>query len=202
MNESLRTTLSAFKGTSATADEKLLDNQFRLIAKHLICCGYLEITSGQKTKKIFIDDVEFYYHEETENGVKDPIVYHRSHPEYKKQKVEKYYFEIGELNLHQSGIDMAFECKALQYRASALIRGYRVEEDGPTIPYSTHIYDDLFKGMSVLDGINLRWVDCEEKESRQLDEQTYIRQNVMKYDGYVKTQEKCSRLWRYKLKKQ
>lgn len=202
MNDSLRTVLSDFKGTSATADEKLLDKQFRLIAQYLICYGYLEITSGQKSKKIFIDDLEFYYHEENENGIKDPIIYHRNHPEYKKPKTEDYYFEIGELNLHQSGIDITFENKAMQYRASALIRGYRMEEDGDTIPYSTHIYDDLFRGMSVLDGITIKWVDCNAHVKRQLEEKTFTRQNVMRYDGYVKTKNKCSRLWRYKLKAQ
>lgn len=198
--------LKNFHGASTSHDavplDSALNKQFKELAHHFICGGYIEVKSGKTSRRIYIDDIEFYYHEEASaaNGITDPIVYHRDHlqPERRKDKTETY-FRIGQLNLHQSGIDITFENEKLHYRASALIRGYRIDTDGESVSFSTHLYDDLFKDMSVTDGINVRWVD---KESliRQMDSQVYTRQNVKKYDGFTKTEEPCDRPWRYKVK--
>lgn len=202
----LSTLLKKFHGASTSHDalplDSTLNEQFKELARHFICGGYIEVKSGKICRRIYIDDVEFYYHEEASAayGITDPIVYHRDHlqPERKKDKTETY-FRIGQLNLHQSGIDITFENEELHYRASALIRGYRIGTDGVSVPFSTHLYDDLFKDMSLMDGIKVMWVD---KESliRQLDPQAYTRQNVKKYNGFAKTEEPCDRPWRYKVK--
>lgn len=202
----LKTLLNEFHGATSSDDARDMDSslnmQFRELARHMICGGYIEVSSLKMSRRIYVDDIEFYYHEEAENpnGIKDPIVYHRNHlkPELKNDKRAPY-FKIGQLNLHQSGIDIAFENKERHYRASALIRGYRVDVEGKTIPYSTHLYDDLFSGFALTDGIAVKWVD---KESliRQMDPQPYTRQNVKKYDRFVKTSANCDRPWRYKVK--
>ena len=48
--------------------------------------------------------VEFYYHEESNDGIKDPIVYHRN-----SKKGSKSIFNFGILHNHVSGIDITFE---------------------------------------------------------------------------------------------
>lgn len=182
------------------ANDPILLSQFGQIAQSLICNGYLQITSSNLTRQIYIDDAEFYFHEENGIGIIDPIMYHRNHPEYKIPKTEEYYFKVGELHLHQSGIDITFENKDLSFRASILIRGYRIGLDGSTDTCSTHLYSDLFKGMSIFDGISIKWVN-ESNPSRNLDlNYSGVRQNVMMYDGYIKTDIPCNRKWRFKIK--
>lgn len=144
---------------------------FRDCAKDILCGGYFLING-----KYIIDlgRIELYYHEEDEKEgdtiikkgeIKDPIMYHTNdHVPYSNhyKKIGKYpYFKIGSLNLHQSGVDVTFE-KPNEYRASFLIRSYRVFEinnnenlekieeklksvSEPTFnPHSTHIFEDMF----------------------------------------------------------
>ena len=183
--------LKAFKGVVDIPQEhKLasLNEQFRGMAKELLYGGYFLIEG--KTR-ICLDDIEFYYHEEEEDGLKDPIMYHTNDHEGK----EIPYFEIGRLNLHISGIDVTFENEEKKYRASFLIRGLHVENyDKPYNPCSTqienydpcstHIYDEmLYMGVPLGKPIEIEWVtkDLPPKDSFKLSEGEW-RKNVAEYE--------------------
>lgn len=173
---------------------------FREIAETLICKGYIQTKSGDKSNQIYIDEVEFYYHEE-KDGIKDPIMYHRNHDEYTSKssnKTTSYFSEIGELNLHQSGIDIAFENEWKKFRASVLIRAFRVGLHGDSDNCSTHLYSAIFSGMSIFDGINISWVPDENDRLLAKDSENRVR--VKKYNGYCKTEEDCNRKWRFKVR--
>jgi len=168
--------LESFKGVREISDEHLkmkeLDRQFHHMAKELLYGGYFLIEG--KTR-ICLDDIEFYYHEEGEEGLKDPIMYHTNDHEGK----EIPYFEIGRLNLHISGVDVTFENVEKKYRASFLIRGFHVENDEEPYnpcsteiknfdPCSTHIYDKmLYMGVPLSKSIEIEWVskDLDGKET-------------------------------------
>lgn len=122
-------------------------------AKDILCGGYFLINN----KIIDINQIELYYHEEGENGkIKDPIMYHTndkgSYSRFYKKDKGLPYFIMGSFNPHTSGIDVTFESETNKYRASFLIRSYRVLNDkndlnSNKIEYdtcSTHIYDDMF----------------------------------------------------------
>ena len=119
----LLTKLTSFKEAKGDFDEKLeyLDRQFKEIAKTMLCKGHLEFGDT----KVYLRDVEFYYHEETPgpNQVKDPIVYHRN-GRFPERKLPP--FPLMTLHSHWSGFDITFEDPDGNYRASALIREYAV----------------------------------------------------------------------------
>ncbi len=189
---SLADIFSNFDGTRLT--EETLPATFRSIAEQLICNGYFMVNNE---RKIYLTDVEFYYHEEdgapTINGrkcIKDPIMYHTyDHektataikekasllPEADKDKAMPY-FKPGTLNLHASGIDITFENEAKKYRASVLIRGYQV--DNRMEHRSTYIYEDMFMNLPL--PLNVEWV-AEQHPTHQLSESAYTRQNVAAY---------------------
>ena len=156
--------LEAFHGVIEIKDEKEklshLSSQFEAIAKDVILGGCFEINSMWR---IYPLEIEFYYHEEGENGLKDPVMYHTDDHE----KVAPKYFPLGSLNCHVSGIDVTFENTEKQYRASFLIREYRVEEyvEGEWVNKKvrekrpTYIYEDIFMNIPLSDGINVKWVD-------------------------------------------
>ena len=158
--------LEAFHGVIEIKDEKEklshLSSQFEAIAKDVILGGCFEING---VRRIFPLEIEFYYHEEGEDGVKDPVLYHTADHE----KVAPKYFPLGALNCHLSGIDVTFENKEKQYRASFLIRKYRVceYESGEWVEKkecekrSTYIYEDMFMNIPLSDGINVKWVNVE-----------------------------------------
>lgn len=177
------------KGLNKEAKIEKLSELFMPIAQHLLCGGYLEVFSGKKLiRRVFPYTVEFYYHEE-EGNVQDPIVYHKNKPEY---------FKPGTINAHQSGIDITFENKKEKYRASALIRAFRVKEgDDINVDFkndydrttrvkskdveyrSTYIYDYLFTNIPM--PISIKW-----KPSKWEVKTTPIkgyRVNVFKYDS-------------------
>lgn len=167
--------------------QKLADF-FKPIAKHLLSEGCFEVYSGTKLiRRVFPFTVEFYYHEE-EGNVKDYIVYHKGVYDY---------FEPGSINAHQSGIDITFESKDAKYRASALIRAFRViEGDDIHAPFkkgyrrstrvnredveyrSTYIYDYLFTNISL--PIKVQWADCVLGDV--CDPKQGYRVNVFEYD--------------------
>lgn len=167
---------------------KNFKNNLDVWQKKLLYGGYFLIDG--KTR-ICLDDIEFYYHEEGEGGLKDPIMYHTNDHEGK----EIPYFEIGRLNLHISGVDVTFENKKKKYRASFLIRGFHVEDDEK--PYdpcsiqienydscSTHIYDKmLYMGVPLGKTIEIEWVtkDLPPKDSYKLSEGEW-RKNVAEYE--------------------
>ena len=63
--------LKQFKGVVdiPTEKEKLdsLNEHFRLMAKELLYGGYFLI---EGKKRLYLDDIEFYYHEEMADGLK------------------------------------------------------------------------------------------------------------------------------------
>lgn len=176
-NIKLKEVLLHFQG--ANGDETDLTEQFSHLAKYFLYSGYLLINS--KTK-VYLRDIEFYYHEETGN-VKDPIMYHRNTKRNKDVK----YFPLGLLNAHESGIDVTFENEQKQYRASILIRGFNIIEGEDTLPieynrHSTHIYEALFMQSSLLEGLHIEWIH-EPVAPYQNDRiETAVRVNVCKFD--------------------
>ena len=168
---------------------KKLSELFEPIAKHLLCGGCFEVKSGDKLiRRIFPYTVEFYYHEE-EGIVKDPIVYHKNKPDY---------FKPGTINAHQSGIDITFENEDAKYRASALIRAFRVKEGddinsaykndyirtsyakSKDVEYrSTFIYDYLLTNIPM--PIRIEWVSLD--TGINVEPIKGYRINVNKYDS-------------------
>ena len=172
-----------------------LSQQFGRIAQHLIYCGHFEVRSnGKFIRCIYLDTVEFYYHEEGEgkdkDKIKDYIVYHRN-----KDKTPNVYleaFSVGSLNTHVSGVDITFEDQSNtpEYRASVLIRAFHVREEEHTKELlhcpeevekrPTYLYQDLFMGIPINEGVEIKWVvDSEYADS--IPNKGY-RVNVHKYD--------------------
>ena len=172
--------LKTFRGAiDQPQDLKLsaLDKQFCLLAKELLYGGYFRIKGK---KHLYLDDIEFYYHEETADGLKDPIMYHTNDNEGKGKEIQ--YFEIGRLNLHISGVDVTFENEEKQYRASFLIRGFHVDDqkfDG----HSTHIYNEmLFMGLPLGKPIEIEWVSENLPEKDAFKPVGEPRKNVAEYE--------------------
>ena len=168
-----------------------LSKLFEPIAKHLLCGGCFEVYSGTKLiRRVFPFTVEFYYHEE-DGIVKDPIVYHKNTPEF---------FKPGTINAHQSGIDITFENDKAKYRyrASALIRAFRVKEGkdihakykddyvrstsvkSKDVEYrSTYIYDYLFTNVPL--PITVKWASLD--TGINVEPIKGYRVNVFKYNS-------------------
>ena len=163
-------------------------------AKEILCNGYFLVNN-----KYIIDlgAIELYYHEE-EGSIKDHIMYHTNEHQSKSKVFEKNgnkypYFKFGSFNLHQSGVDVTFENEEQHYRASFLIRSYRVfnkdEQDkvyGTQVPFdkcSTHIFDDMFYDGITFYGKNktvIEWVEFKKCDGEPKIEQR-VRVNVPKY---------------------
>lgn len=165
---------------------------FRPCAEKILCGGYFLING-----KYIIDlgAIELYYHEE-DGDIKDYIMYHTNAHSSKSKIYElndnKYpYFEFGSFNLHQSGVDITFENEEKRYRASFLIRSYRVlrtkdglyptNEDTVYDPHSTHIFDDMFyRGISCNGkATEIGWIPTD-KKGGEIDRDTRI--NVAIYE--------------------
>ena len=130
MNHSLQECLEAFqgaeRGNTALDREMCVEADFKILAKKFIYGGYLKVGDDYK---VFIKNVEFYYHEE-EESVMDNYVYHRN-GKFKSSIVNGHdrtvpYFPIMTLHSHWSGIDITFENPNKKYRASVLIREYAI----------------------------------------------------------------------------
>ena len=182
------------KANDEDARIKKLSKLFEPIAKHLLCGGCFEVKSGDKLiRRIFPYTVEFYYHEE-EGIVKDPIVYHKNKPDY---------FKPGTINAHQSGIDITFENEIAKYRASALIRAFRVKEgDDINAQYSdvdrrsTYLYDYLLTNIPM--PITIEWVSLD--TGINVEPIKGYRVNVHKYDSkQEKTKELDRKPWAFSL---
>ena len=105
------------------------------------------------------------------------------------------YFTIGSFNLHPSGVDITFENEKKKYRASFLIRSYRVLTNEEELinkeieydPYSTHIYDDLFYSgllLSTNERTKIEWIEYD--KGGKIEQKT--RKNI-----------KDSRLWQFRI---
>ncbi len=214
--------LEEFKGAT-NGNEDSLNEQFEDLANYFLTKGHF-LVNGER--KIYICDVEFYYHEE-EGSIKDWIMYHRNnHPNNKTKELG--YLDIGQFNSHASGIDITFENEKKKYRAGMLIRGFKIvntnpEPDKPLFDYShegkydtrsTYFYDALLNCGNIADGFTVNWV----KEDRccKREENARFRKNVPEYkyenikateikdgDKYFKVSKtiykQCMRPWRYKL---
>lgn len=168
--------------------------------------------------------VEIYYHEEQDNGVKDPIVYHRNRKTKSSGESNQPVFPLGVLHNHVSGIDITFESEADScnkyvtdiVRASALIREFMVKDkDGNIIKAvkngkevdvedrSTYLYQTLFGQFSIFDGFTIKWVDGE-KDFDDIKLRCNPRKNVMEYgkplndeSDYHKEDKQCKRAWQF-----
>ena len=159
-------------------NENAVAKCFEPCAKEILLNGYFLVKNKYA---IELGSIELYYHEE--NGpIKDYIMYHREGRV--NSRIKEYnrgllpYFDFGTLNLHQSGVDITFEDNRHpenpEYRASVLIRAFRVEEV-KTIPgllftqtvdeRSTYFYNALFMGVNVIaGGMRVYWHDNDVKE--------------------------------------
>ncbi len=95
-----------------------IQSMFEELAPVFLYGGYIKVRDDYK---VYIRTVEFYFHSEKENGVHDPIVYHRNGRDLEQVP----YFPLMSIHAHNSGFDITFE-KVGEYRASALIRSYEV----------------------------------------------------------------------------
>ena len=102
----LNSVLESFKGVTEIKDEKeklsSLSSQFEAIAKDVLLGGCFEING---VRRIYPLEIEFYYHEEGEDGLKDPVMYHTD--DHEGRQLE--YYPLGSLNCHISGMDITFE---------------------------------------------------------------------------------------------
>lgn len=188
--------------------EEELSHAFEQLAPYFLYGGYFLI---EGKKKLYLDDIEFYYHEEDEDGIKDPIMYHTNDHEGK----EVPFYEIGRLNLHVSGVDITFENPQDHYRASFLIRGFHIEGK-PYDPHSTHIYDEmLYMGVPLGRALEIEWIEEDIPGKDTYNPIGIPRLNVPKYvynekkGKYIKIIrgytakgkpifEPCTRPWRFK----
>ncbi|MCI1686062.1 MAG: hypothetical protein LKI87_03965 [Prevotella sp.] len=149
--------------------------EFEDIAR-IALAGYFLVTSGKKGIKVYPTCVEFYYHEEEKNGIKDPVVYHKNPKDARKNKPV---FPFGFLNNHVSGIDITFEkgnYPKEAVRAYMLIREFKV--DGKQESRSTMMYEALYQQASVFDGFSIKWVDGE----KEVAVEAFVRKNVAEYN--------------------
>ena len=155
-------------------------------AEVFLCNGYFLLNDEYV---LDLGSIELYYHEEYDGGIKDHAMYHTNErlPQSYKDKLKKYspeklpyfykviyehsgypYFKIGSFNLHQSGVDITFENEEKGYRASFLIRAYRMQKkddfNNENIlydPCSSHLYDDMYNAglLSIGNNSTIVWVE-------------------------------------------
>ena len=212
----LKDILSNFNGSS---DEVSLQRIFEELAPSLLYGGYLQIHNDFQ---VFIKTVEFYYHSEKENGIHDPIVYHRNIRNVDGTVFRKVpYFPTMSLHAHNSGFDITFENETEEYRASVLIRAYEVKDkDGnfliwgkneeskeymflPSLSYgfntqSTYLYS-LLNGFPLGVANDILWIDSPRQQSALPEQKP--RKNVFKSESVWKyiplKNDKCGRLWSF-----
>jgi hypothetical protein len=180
-----------------------LQKAFSRLAPAFLYGGYIQVRTDYK---IYIRTVEFYFHSEKENGVHDPIVYHRNG----NGLVNVPYFPLMTLHSHDSGFDITFESEQHEYRASALIRGYEVKNNNMYLEWdkksmfkaeSTYKFNTqslylrkLLNGFALSDSNDIKWVDEARNQSLSIIEKN--RRNVYQYDKDG-NKVKCERLWSF-----
>jgi hypothetical protein len=170
--ENLKERLERFYASEALNSEDKLQELFEGIASHILYGGYIQVSK----KKIFVFDVEFYYHQE--NGeIKDPIMYRTNERLAKEGKNGSYsYLPIGTLNVHVSGIDIMFDNEQMNTRAGILLRGIEMEEEVETnIDFQkreingrryetrpTYFYGEILCSASIFDtDFSIKWIDTD-----------------------------------------
>lgn len=116
--ETLKEELKKFYFKGKDVDE--LSKKFAKLAPYFISGGYIKV---REDYRVYPTTVEFYFHSEKDEGVHDPIVYHRNN---KHVQGEIPFFPMFTLHAHDSGYDITFENSSEKYRASVLIRAYQV----------------------------------------------------------------------------
>lgn len=86
-----------------------IQRMFEELAPVFLYGGYIKVRDDYK---VFIRTVEFYFHSEKDNGVHNPIVYHRNGRDLEQVP----YFPFMSIHAHNSGFDITFE-KVGEYRA-------------------------------------------------------------------------------------
>ena len=194
-------TLTHFNGGNSVSE---LYEKFSEIASVFLYGGYIDVNNMYK---IYIKTVEFYFHSESENGVHDPIVYHRN-----KNEQEIPYFPLMTIHAHNSGFDITFESESGKYRASALIRSYEVKKGEKYLKWnknhfkendkycfnsqSTYLYF-LLNGFPLGEINGIKWVDVPYTPITSKGEP---RKNVFVSESeteYLKTKERCNRKWSF-----
>jgi len=155
------------KRNLATWNKETVAECFFPCAEEILCNGYFLVNNRYI---IDLGAIELYYHEE-DGTIKDHIMYHTNeHLPAKYKEIIKHdggypYFEFGSFNLHTSGVDITFENPKEKYRASFLIRSYRVlnKDENPSNlekPFdacSTHLFDDMFFSGIMLGTETVKW---------------------------------------------
>ena len=195
--------------------------EFKEVAKAILSGHFLvENATDDDVRRVYPTCIEIYYHEEQDNGVKDPIIYHRNRKK-KSGNDSPGVFPLGVLHNHVSGIDITFEKDANAVtgvvRASALIREFMVKDkdgniikavkngkESDTDDRSTYLYQALFGQFSIFDGFTIKWEDDKEKDLDNIKLLCKYRKNVMKYENphsgeydYHKTDIQCNRAWQF-----
>ncbi|SEW15794.1 hypothetical protein SAMN04487850_1888 [Prevotella aff. ruminicola Tc2-24] len=211
--------IDALKDFETTANkvsnETELQSLFERLAPVFLYGGYINVRNDYK---VYIRTVEFYFHSEKENGIHDPIVYHRNGRDLE----EVPYFPLMFLHAHSSGFDISFESEIGEYRASALIRSYEIiANDGSYLKWekvddskdaksmfrkytdyryntqSTYLYT-LLNGFPLGNSNDIKWVDSP-RESRINPGKT--RQNVFLSKSELEYKpiegRKCERKWSF-----
>ena len=186
-----------------------IQKQFEELAPIFLYGGYIKVRDDYK---VYIRTVEFYFHSEKDNGIHDPIVYHRNGRDLKDVP----YFPLMSLHAHNSGFDITFE-KVGEYRASALIRSYEVKdnngmflvwnkekkffEESKKYGYnnqSTYLYT-LLNGFALGNNNDITWEPETRVQTKYITHKT--RKNVLKSESdfvYKKIiGEKCTREWSF-----
>ncbi len=181
------------------------------------------IGGSTNERDIYPTALELYYHEEGTGRFKDPIMYHttdRKYYDFYNDKYEKTkeqltgmnyferresvikelpYFPLGAFNPHTSGIDITFENPIEKYRASCLIRKYKISFNGGeaiSIDNSTDIYDDMLLNGILLDN-NECWIEWVDGDEEVKDIKRDWRKNVPQYRIIPAEKVKCTKyvLW-------
>jgi hypothetical protein len=203
--------------------ENDLNEWFKKIAQ-IILSGHFEIKNNNNDKecvKVHPTTVEMYFHEERKDTkyIKDHIVYHKNEKNANTERLNKNndieYYKPGVLNTHPSGIDITFESEDYRFRASALIRAFKVENDQTSkvtgVQYknskkvkeniddrSTYVYDALFSQFDIFgEGFSVKWVDGDKLKAINDPKQ---RRNVYEYDGDTKASTPDTRQWSFSAK--
>ena len=152
--------------------EKTIQTEFETIADVALNEGYFLIN---ERKKIYPVEIEFYIYGEKESDQNqewmcDYNMYHRHYdkidrknPKSDKKNYVEYFPTAGSLFPHKSGEDVTFEDEDKEYRASFLIKAYRVDKPNSTIERrSTYLNEEMFGyapfGADELN-LNIKWVD-------------------------------------------
>ena len=117
--ETLKEKLEEFANHSKETVEQLND-EFEKLAPFFLSGGYIKV---REDYRVYPTTIEFYFHSEKKDGVKDPIVYHRNN-RFVHGNIP--YFPMMSLHAHDVGYDITFEDETEQYRASVLIRKYQI----------------------------------------------------------------------------